>query len=450
MEWGSSWHILQRVFAFGAVFFAVSGIIVMWRLRGIISWKRSLRTELKDLRNLVETAEGTRHQALGVVLERCQRTWRGTSPGLEELTNLTAYVRSIAICYHPDAENPELRITIGCFIRSARDFVNRLESILGRPGFKRFARVRIRHIRQSYQWYERINRYRVVQLLIRYRKTLMRVFDLRLLILPDPFSWVAYLSNRLIILIFTKCLLVDVYLFIGKAAIQAYDEEAGMDSVSTEMDGLEETLEALSGQESVGAEPVDPRIQDIRDRLVGFSATVISTPGLEDWKKAVMETAGIIAERYFPDSGRPLEEAALGPLLTRGKVWIQSICDTEKIYLIEKFYRVKMESLYNIKSFTDGILPVGLRMYAKKTLEVYRWAKWPIKAYRRVKRVSPVGMAMDVGWVVAKKSFVNFIFRRSFDLAHKELEEVYSQSRFLKKTDVRMPSADESKTLEID
>jgi len=450
MDWGSTWHILQRVFALGAVLFTVTSIIVMWRLRGIISWKRSLRNELKDLKYMAETAGETRQKALRVVLERCQITWRATSPELGELTNLSDYIRSIAICYHPGAEHPELRITIGCFLRSAREFVNRLGRILARPGFGRFKRVRIRHIRQSYEWYDRINRNRVMQWLIRYRKAIQRLFDLRLFILPDPFTWIAYLSNHLTILILTKCLLVDVYLFIGKAAIQAYGEEEEMEFVSTEIDGLEQTLEELSAMESSAPEPADPQIEAIRNRLVGFSSMIIAPPGFEDWKKAIMETATVIAERYFPDSERPLEEAALGPLLTRGQVWIQSICETEKISLVEKFYRVKIESLYNVKSFTDGMVPDQLKMYAKNTWKVYRWAKWPFKVYRRVKKVSPVWMAMDVGWVVAKKSFINFICRRTFDLAYKELETIYSQSRFLKKTELLTPPGSEPKSLDTD
>jgi hypothetical protein len=450
MEWGSTWHILQRVFALGAVVFTVACIIVMWRLRGIIGWKRSLRSELKELSRSVEAAGGTRKQALGVVLERCQRTWRATSPELGELTNLTAYIRSIAVCYHPGAAHPELNITIGRFLRSARAFVNRFEMILGRPGFKRFKRVRIRHIRQSYRLFDRINRYRVVQWLIRYQKAIKRLFHLRLYILPDPFSWIAYLSNRLTILILTKCLLVDVYLFIGKMAVQAYDEEAEMEIFSTEIDGLEQTLEALSTLESSAPEPVDPQIQAIRNRLVGVSSMIIASPGLEDWKKAVMETATVIAERYFPEAAHPLEEAALGPLLTRSQAWVQSICETEKISLVEKFYRVKIESLYSVKSFTSDMLSDQLKMYAKKTWEIYRWAKWPVKVYRRVKNLSPVGMAMDVGWVVAKKSFVNFICRQTFDLAHKELETIYNQSRFLKETELLTPPERESKLLEID
>jgi len=429
MDWWLTWQILQGVFAFGAMLLAVASIIVAWRLRGILSWKRFLRNELKGLNKEAEGTTETREQALKVVLERCQRAWRATSPELRELADLSAYIRSIATCYHPRVEKPELRITTGRFLKSAQESVHRLELILRRPGFQRLRRVRIRHIRQSYEWYNRVNQYWIVQCFSRYQKVIKRLFQLRLVILPDPFSWLAYLSNRLTILTLTRCLLVDVYVFVGKLAIQAYDEEKKEDAFSTEMDELEKTLEDLDSLKPLEPDITDPQIQEIRNRLVGFTAIVISDPGLEDWKKAVRQTAKAIARKYFPDAERPLEEAALGPLLTRSQIWIKSLCETEKLPVVKRFHRIKIESLYNVKSFTDSLLPKQVRTFAKKTWDMYRWMKWPLKVYRWVKKGSPVGIAMDVGWVVAKKGFINFICRRTFDMAYQELEMVYSQSR---------------------
>jgi len=429
MDWWLTWHILQGVFAFGAVLLAVAIIIVIWRVQGIFSWKRSLRNELKGLNSEAETAGKTRQQAIKVVQERCQRAWRTTSPELRELADLSAYIRSIAICYHPGVEKPELRITTGRFLKLARESVHRLELILRRSGFQRLRRVRIRHIRQSYEWYERVNQYWIVQCFSRYRKLIKRLFQLRLAILPDPFSWIAYLSNRLTILTLTRCLLVDVYFFIGKLAIQAFVEEEKEDPVSIERDKLEKTLEDLNALKPTKPDIDDPQIQEIRNRLVCFTAMVISTPGLEEWKQAVRQAAEVIAKKYFPDSERPLEEAAIGPLLIRSQVWIKSVCETEKIPVVKRFYRIKIESLYNVKSFADGLLPKQVRTFAKKSWDMYRWMKWPLNVYRWVKKGSPVGIAMDVGWVVAKKSFINFICRQTFDMAHQELEMIYSQSR---------------------
>jgi len=96
---------------------------------------------------------------------------------------------------------------------------------------------------------------------------------------------------------------------------------------------------------------------------------------------------------------------------------------------VKRLHRTKIESLYNLKPFTDSLLPKQVLTFAKKAWDMYRWMKWPIKVYRWVKKGSPVGIAMDVGWVVFKKGFTNFICRYTFDMAYKELEMVYGQSR---------------------
>jgi hypothetical protein len=363
------------------------------------------------------------------VRERCHRVWHATSPELRELADISVYVHSIATCYYPGLEKPELRISIGRFLKSAHDSVDRLELILRRPGFQRLRGIRIRHIRNSYEWYDRVSQYWIVRCVSRYRKLVTKIFQLRLVILPDPFSWLAYLSNRLTMLTLTRCLLVDVYLFVGRLAIQAYDEEGKEELIPSELGELEKVLEDIDSLEPSEPDVTDTRILEIRNRLVGFSSILISSPGLEDWKKAVGRAAKVIARKYFPDAKRPLEEAALGPLLTRSQIWIKSVCKTEKIPVVKRFHRIQIQSLYRVKSFTDILLPKHVRIFAKKTWDMYRWMKWPLMVYQGVKKSSPVGIAMEVGWMVSKKAFTNFICRYTFDMACEELEMIYSQSR---------------------
>jgi hypothetical protein len=429
MDWWLTWHILQGVFAFGVMVLAAASIVLVWRLRGILSWKRSLHDELKGLKK--ETGEvGTTHeQACVIVLERCQRTWNTPSPGLEELADLPAYVRSIATCYHPGVNKPELCIPIRRFIASAQESVDRLEMILRRPGFRRLQRVRIRHIRQSYEWYDRVSHYRIVRWFSRYRKVIKRILQFRLIIVPDPFSWLAHLSNRLTMLILTRYLMVDVHLFVGKLAIQAYGEKEQEDFIPPGVGELEKTLKDLASLKPSEPDGINNQVQEIRNRLVGFTSMLIAPPGLEDWKKAVMHAAHVIAAKYFPDAERPLEEAALGALVERCQMWIKSVCATEKIPVVKRFHRIRLQSLYNVKSFSDMWLPHQVRTFLKKSWDMYRWMKWPLKVYRGVKKASLAGMAIDVGWMVSKRGFVNFICRYTFDMACGELEIIYSQSR---------------------
>jgi len=429
MDWWSTLHILQGVLAFGVMLLTTASIIVVWRLRGILNWKRSLSKELKGLNKEAEAAGERKKQALKIVRERCYEVWHSTSPEMKELADISVYVHSIATCYYPGLEKPELRITIGRFLKSAHDSVDRLELILRRPGFQRLRGVRIRHIRRSYEWYDRVSQYWIVRFVSRYRKLVTRIFQFRLVILPDPFSWLAYLSNRLTMLTLTRCLLVDAYLFVGRLAVQAYNEEGKEEPIPSELGELEKTLEDFDSLEPSEPDVTDPQLLEIRNRLVGFPSMLIFSPGLEDWKKAVERAAKVIAGKYFPDTERPLEEAALGPLLTRSQIWIKSLCKTEKIPVVKRFHRIQIQSLYRMKSFTDIWLPKQVRIFAKKTWDMYRWMKWPLMVYRGVKKSSPAGIAMDVGWMVSKKAFTNFICRYTFDMACQELEMIYSQSR---------------------
>jgi hypothetical protein len=429
MDWWLTRDILQGVLACGVMLLAAASILVVWRLRGILNWRRSLSQELKDLDKEAEGAGAHKEQALEVVRERCQRVWRASSPGLKELADMSPYVHSIAACYYPGLEKPELRITIGRLLKSARDFADRLELILRRPGFQRLRGVRIRHIRHSYEWYDRISHYGIVRFVRRYRRLITRIFQARLVFLPDPFSWLAYLSNRLTMLTLTRCLLVDIYLFVGRLAVQAYDGEGEEEPIPSKLGELEKALEDPVSLEPSGLDITDARILEIRNSLVGFPAVLISSPGLGEWKNAAGHAAKLIAEKYFPEAERPLEEAALGPLLTRTHIWINSVCKTEKIPVVKRLHRIPIHSLYRLKSFTDIWLPKQVRIFAKKTWHMYRWIKWPLMVYRGVRKSSLGGIAIDVGWVVSKKAFSSFICRYTFDMACQELEMVYSQSR---------------------
>ena len=96
---------------------------------------------------------------------------------------------------------------------------------------------------------------------------------------------------------------------------------------------------------------------------------------------------------------------------------------------MKRLHRVQIGTLYNMKSLTDSLLPIQGKVIAKKILNMYRWMKWPFKVYRWVKKTSPIGITMEVGWLVARKGLNNFICRYTFDLAYRELETVYRQSK---------------------
>ena len=429
MDWWFAWKICKGLLAVSALLLSAVGVFALWRVRGILHWKGSLRDEFKGLQKAAGEAHGVRRRALEVVIENCARIWRATSLDPGEVLHISPYIRSIAACYHPEAEKPELRVSTGSFLHAARALADRLELILQRPGFEQLQKVRIRHIRLSYAWYQRVSQYRIVRGLYRYRTMIRRVYRFRLVILPDPFSLLAYFSNRLTLLVLTRCLLMDVYLFAGTMAVDTYGEAGGEDTVLHPVDEIEKALEALDAVKPSEPYQRDPRIREIRNRLVGINTFLFSTSGFQDWKTAVQETAEVIAAHYFPAAERPLEEAAMGPLLYCCQDWIRTLSETEKIPIVKQLHRVRLESLYHIKSITEFAFSGQALVIAKRTRDLYRWMQWPLRIYRWIKKTSPLKIAMDAGWILARKGFVNFALRYTFDTACRELDAVYRQSR---------------------
>jgi len=268
----------------------------------------------------------------------------------------------------------------------------------------------------------------VVGWLSRYQKVIRKIFRLRLYILPDPFSWLFYLSRRLTILTFTRYLLVDIYLFVGVLAVEAYGQERGDAELPSEPRELKQSLEDLNDLKDPNASSSDPQVQGIRNRLVGGTGSLLFPPGIEEWKGAIKDAAELIARRYFPNRNRPLEEAALGPLLERCRFWITSICDTEKLPVVHRLHRIRLETLNNLRVLTG---PGGGNQVASTVARIWSWyrmSKWPSSIGRWLREGSAGGLAMKLGWLVVKGSLVNFLCRYTFDRACKELDMVYRES----------------------
>jgi len=428
MDWGLFNHMLKGLAVLGAFLFLAATLIAVWRIRGIFGWNRSLRRELRRLEQQAKGAPESRREAVTVVVERCREVWRSHLPELSELADLPGYVCVIARSYHPEGERPELKITTGRLVRAAREAVNRLDLILQRRGFQTLRRVRIRHLHQSYAWYDRLSHHRVIRWLSRYQKVIRKIFQLRLYLLPDPFSWLFYLSRRLTILTFTRYLLLDIYLFVGALAVEAYGEEQGEDELPPEPRELEQSLKDLNDLKDHNASLSDPQIQGIRSRLVGGTGSLLFAPGIEEWKRAIKDAAELIARRYFPDSEQPLEEAALGPLLERCRFWITSICETGKLPVVHRLHRIRLETLNNVRVLTG---PGGATQAASTVARVWSWyrmSRWPQSIVRWLREGSAGGLPMKLGWLVVKGTLVNFLCRYTFDRACKELDLVYRES----------------------
>ena len=423
------YHILKTGLSLVMLLVAAATLIVLWRLRGVLQWKRSLKHEFRELKDQLNDVSPSHRKALLVVLDRCEGIWKAGFPELSELYGLSEYIQLIAFAFHPDQENPELCITTGTLIRISTHAVQRIQDILCRPGFTRLQHIRIRHIRKARQWFNKISNHRLIQTYIRYRRWINRANLLRLILLPDPFSWLIYLSNQLTILSMTRFFLMDIYLFIGQQAILAYNHEIQQEVAPQNTTELEEELTDLA--ELVQPEPflLNPEIQEIRNRLVGFNTLFFHSADISDWKRSFIEALQIISRTHFPDSPEPAEEAVLHSLLERCQYWLQSISNTETLPIIRKLHRIEIRYFYNAKSAVEHPLFRQTGFYAKKSLDIYNWMQWPLMIYRLVNKATPAGMAVSIGWILVKKGTVNYLSRKTFDLTIQEMDMIYRLSR---------------------
>jgi hypothetical protein len=426
-------------------------LVAVWRARNLIHWNRAIRNEVKALAAEADRAPADRRQAIGIIVRTCTDINNSLTPQhVADADHLRAYIRSIAACFLPQAARPELQISLGHLINSLDASLSRFDRILHRPGLKRIQAISIKTLRGLYTWSHDLATRPWARWYLAHRKAIGRASLLRLVILPDPFFWLLFLSRKLLVLVLMKSLLVDIALFVGNLALDAYGREG--DAREADAETLEETLTALS-QVDVDTAPVmayDPAIATVRRELVGISSMLLSSPTIEDWKTAVKKAADIIARRYFPDADRPLEEAALGPLLDRARSLIATLGQGNDRVIVRYAYQTRLETLFQAKDIGDLVLTPAVRGILKTTLATYAWIKWPLKIYRRLKRFSLPGIAADVGWVLGKKSVLILIHGRSFDLACRELDRVYHASAALVDAGTDRPPASHALPAEDD
>jgi hypothetical protein len=409
-------------------------LIAAWRARSVIAWNRDIRRELRALAVEAEASPPARRKGIQLIIGECEAIFHSFSPERSvSAERLHHFIRSMAACFFPDAERPELQIPLNHLIRSLDASLSRFDRILRRPGLKRIQSVNIRTLYGLYGWSRELLKHPLAQWYAAHRVGVQRFARLRLFIIPDPFSWVLFLSRKLLVLVLMKLLLVDIVLFAGKLALDAFDKEKS-GSVEENAENLEETLNALSHVPVGPTADDDPDIVAIRRGLVGLPTMILSNPTWQDWKTAVQQAAQILARRHFPDSDRPLEEAVVGPLLDRTRSYLNTLAKGDRVIFVRSIYQMRLETLIQARDIKDLALTPMVRGIVRTGATTYGWIKWPLKIYRRIKRFSLPGVAMDLGWVLGKKTALALICGRTFDHACRELDWVYRASAAMKGT----------------
>lgn len=218
---------------------------------------------------------------------------------------------------------------------------------------------------------------------------------------------------------------MDMYLFVGRQAIHAYDHAVRAEPLSQDENEIEAELAELADLKEPEFRPANPRIQEIRNRLVGVNAMIFPNVGVAAWKSGLIEALHATAETYFPDSPEPVDEAKIGPLLIRCRYWLESVSDTERNPFFRRLHRIEIRYLYSVKAIADHPIFRRLGVFTRTSWNVYQWMQWPLFIFRIIRKTTPAGMAASVGWMLMQKGTVNYLSRKAFDLTVKEMETVY-------------------------
>ena len=423
------WIFFKAGIAILALIICVVSLLVIWRVRGILQWQRSLHAEMKALNQMAHKSHGSKRLAILKVIQLCDDIRWSHSPDPAKIMHLDGYLHDIASCYYPDSERPELCLTLGQALSAATILVERLNMIIKRKGLRRFAHIKIKHIHKALLWYQQIYRHSLFNWFLRHRSLISRLMLIRRFLLIDPFSWAAYFSNRMTILIITRTLLLDVYLFIGLLAIDVYDPQTTKRDNRIDNDQLAETLATLYDSSFSDEWQNDPELAQIRSQLTAIPKKIIQPPTINEWKQSILTATNIIAARHFNQSNAPMEEAALGPIVTQLQNLLRSITEVKSYAGIKQLFAVRLESLYDIRAFTGNVSRWRITRLMQKAWGGYRTLRWPLKFYRWIKGSSPTGIAMGMGWEILQKTMINFLARFTFDKTCKEIDGLYYRSK---------------------
>lgn len=406
---------------------ALTLLFLTWRLRGVFHWRQSIRREMDTLQEMASGRDDAFRAAVDVVYQRCNRQWKAASIDLSHELDGMAFIRSIAACFHPDIERPELSVKIGNLFQFAENLSRHLQQILSRPVFSRLRHVRILHLHHAIDRYRTFQNNPVIRFSVRNRLWLQRLNHLRLIVLPDPVSWLIRLLNQWIVLRLLRFFLVDITLFIGRQAVLAYGEDRNLSERQPSIQDIERALEDMKREE----EPIDPlsdgSTRDIRSRLLA-GRYYLRPPTWRQWQTAIRELVEQKARLYFPDSVSPTEEALLIILLKETEALLETISRSRRIAVLNKLHGIRLASLLRIGKAIDTPVSRLSGNLLLRSWDTYQWASIPLKVFRMIQRASPAGIAWQTGWFLLQRSLWYYIGKTTFDAMAIRIDRVYRLS----------------------
>ncbi len=384
-------------------------IVLLLGLQGLLFffrhntlWRKSLERDLDDLLDHRETRSPQARKALGIVAATCRTVLKTRRPGDDPQKILARYLESLAGCFHPESREPLLEATPARILQGIEGALPDYERLLNRPGFATVARLSLADLEGLLPF------------------SSASAGETR----PSLFKKILHVRSLGLL----RTLAADVILVLGCLTVAIFDDPAPVEA-AREDDDLEETLRELSGLDDRPLSDWTGEIQRLRNSLVGLPGILVNEPTPSAMMETLVQVAMLVAATHFPQSDRPLDQARIGPLLTRGRMFLVALSNPENMTLKRKILSIRLSTLLRARSLGRAVVPRPVRDMAEKALKNYGWLKWPLRFYLAASNGVFFKFAADAGWYAGRKALLVLFFGRFFDLAVREIDQVYRLSR---------------------
>lgn len=367
-------------------------------------WRKTLEREIQDLLEHRETRSPQARKALGIVADTCRAALRNTASGSDPQKSLVLFLESLAGCFHPESREPLLQVSPARILQGLDISLSHYDRLSSRPGFSKVARLSLGDL------------------------TGILSFSLSGPSAGKKGLWFFSVLFHARSFGLLKYLAVDALLFLGCLTVTIFDE-TGPVIQEKEDDDLEEALRELSELDTRPVADWTGEIQRLRNSLVGLPGILVNEPTPSALMETLAKVADLIAATHFPQSDRPREDARIGPLVERGRLFLMALARPDDLPLKRKILSVRLSTLLRARSLDRAVVPRPLRDMAEKVLNTHGWLKWPLRFYLVASQGVFFKFAADAGWYAARKALLVLFFGRFFDLAVREIDQVYRMSR---------------------
>ncbi len=410
------------------LFFAIL-LWLMLRGFGILKIRWMNKKQIIRLKGHYQLSKDpTKKKALFISLqhiETLQSRWFLKEEDLHIGSNTRSLVEDIAKNFYPKSKEPLNEARIGQSLQVFLEIQLNIQSLINIQGIQSLTQFRVRHLQalvkalqKKKQWEESpfgqaVSKYKVIYIL-KWVYKLVRCLDL--------VFWLLTMFKHAIDIFIFKTLLLRWYLMVGEWARQVYGElqeepELPKDDVLEELDDLP----------SVNQEVDTNFPEGLRQLISPSRKKILFSPRPMPWeeiRQLYMQLVEDIAQYYYPESEKALQEARVYDLILAIARFAEQVVTLKNKPVIHKILDLRFSHILRVKESADKIL----NNEAMELIKKYRLgqaAKYSALIYKAFKKGHPGILFRDFAFNFVREALKRWIYVYLHEKISLEAHKVY-------------------------